>query len=60
MPDECPQGVQDLWRSCTLQNPGERPCANEVLEALESLAELGRPPQPPPAQVVDIGPAGGV
>ena len=58
VPGECPQGVEDLWRRCTLQDPGARPSASEVLDVLEALAELRRPPQPPAAQALNIGSAG--
>ena len=54
VPRECPQGVEDLWRRCTLQDPGARPSASEILGVLEALAELRRPPQPPAAQTLSI------
>ena len=58
VPGECPQGVEDLWRRCTLEDPGARPSASEVLDILEALAELRRPSQPPPAQTLSIDSAG--
>lgn len=45
VPSECPQGVEELWRRCTLQDPGERPSASAVLEALLALLHVKRPPQ---------------
>ena len=47
VPGECPQGVEDLWRRCTLQDPGERPSASAVLEALLALLHVKRPSQAP-------------
>lgn len=47
VPDECPQGVEDLWRRCTLLDPGERPSASAVLEALLALLHIRRPSQLP-------------
>ena len=44
VPSECPQGVEDLWRRCTLQNPGARPSASDVLDVLVAMAELRRAP----------------
>ena len=52
VPGECPQGVEDLWRRCTLQDPGASP--SEMLLVLVTLAELRRPPQPPAAQVLSV------
>ena len=45
VPSECPQGVEDLWRRCTLQDPGERPSASAALEALLALLHVKRPSQ---------------
>lgn len=58
VPGECPQGVEDLWRRCILQDPGVRPSASEVLDVLEALVKLGRPPQPPPVQALSTNSAG--
>ena len=58
VPGECPQGVEDLWRRCTLQDPGARPSASEVLDVLVALAELRCPLLPPPAQALSIDSAG--
>ena len=58
VPGECPQGVEDLWRRCTLQDPGARPSASEVLDVLEALAELRRPLPPPAAQALSPDSAG--
>ena len=46
VPSECPQGGEELWRRCTLQDPGERPSASAVLEVLLALLDAKRPPQP--------------
>ena len=45
MPDECPQGVVDLFRACIAQDPGTRPSAADVQAALEELLAIPRPGQ---------------
>ena len=57
VPEECPQGVVDLWRSCIAYDPGARPSAAEVQAALEALLPLQRPPQSPPAPRKDVAAA---
>lgn len=45
VPDECPQGVVDLFRACIAQDPGTRPSAADVQAALEQLLPIPRPGQ---------------
>ena len=45
VPEECPQGVVDLFRACIAQDPGARPSAAEVQAALEALLPIPRPGQ---------------
>ena len=45
VPDECPQGVVDLFRACIAQDPGTRPSAADVQAALEQLLSIPRPGQ---------------
>ena len=47
-PDDCPQGVCDLWRRCVAREPGERPSSAEVVSALEALLLVKRPMQATP------------
>lgn len=46
MPEQCPQGVANLWRACTALDTSARPSATDVLVKLEKLASLGQPVQP--------------
>ena len=49
VPEDCPQGVADLWRACMAVDPSVRPSAANVLAALKRLQSVPRPAQPPPA-----------
>lgn len=42
VPEECPQGVLDLWRACTFHDPMARPSAADVQAALEGLLQMPR------------------
>lgn len=37
VPEECPQGVVDLYLSCLATNPKARPKAEEVMESIAGL-----------------------
>ena len=45
VPEDCPQGVVDLWQACIAIEPGARPTAAEVQAALEELLPIPRPSQ---------------
>ena len=47
VPEECPQGVVDLWRSSMAYDPGARPSAADVQVAVR---ELQPSPQPVSAE----------
>ena len=49
VPEDCPQGVADLWRACMAVDPSVRPSAANVLAALKRLQSVPRPALPPPA-----------
>ena len=49
MPEDCPQGIADLWRSCIVRDPEARPSAAVVQATLEALLPLQRGQQPQPA-----------
>ena len=57
VPDECPEGIQDLGRRCTLEDPAARPSASQVLEALEALGRVWRPPQSQTEHALSSDPA---
>lgn len=59
VPEECPQGVVDLWRSCTAYEPGARPSAAAVQATLEALLPLQRPPQSSAASHRDVASCSG-
>jgi hypothetical protein len=40
VPQECPQGVVDLYQMCLNKLPSGRPSAMEVMERLEVLKDI--------------------
>ncbi len=60
MPEECPQGVVDLFRACVAKEPGARPTATGVQAALEALlpeTQKRRSQELPAADVLAAGAA---
>lgn len=49
VPEECPQGIQDLWRACTACDPGERPSADDVQAAVSRALSAPAPKRGPAA-----------
>lgn len=49
VPEDCPQGVADLWQACIVADPSARPSAADAQAALNSLQCVPRP-APPPAE----------
>ena len=49
VPEECPQGVVNLWRSCVARDPNARPSATAVQAMLEALLPIQRLQQAQPA-----------
>lgn len=41
VPEQCPQGVADLWRACTALDPSARPSACEALMTLQQESRQG-------------------
>lgn len=44
VPEDCPQGVADLWQACLADSPRLRPSAANVQAALKRLQSVPRPP----------------
>ncbi|KAK9831365.1 hypothetical protein WJX81_006002 [Elliptochloris bilobata] len=51
VPEDCSQGVADLWEKCVAIEPAVRPTAAEVEAALKDLLQVPRPNDQPPAAV---------
>ena len=50
VPEDCPQGVADLWQACIAVRPSVRPSAANVQAALKRMQSVMRPAPLPPAQ----------
>ena len=64
VPEDCPQGVADLWQACIVADPSARPSAADAQATLNSLQGVPRPaaapatraaPDPPIAASAGVG-----
>ena len=64
VPEDCPQGVADLWQACIVADPSARPSAADAQATLNSLQGVPRPaaapatraaPEPPIAASAGVG-----
>ena len=53
VPEDCPQGVEDLRQACIAANPSMRPSAANMEAALRRLHSM---PQPPPSLPAEAAP----